>query len=107
MVKALPVSCHELRKTCSVISCEAEDVDTYEDFYRPQELLPLSEIFAVKISHSVRDFMPNSTVDFSPFVVRVRPGKRQEESISKKSKSSVIKNPTIMSLSALSVTNTR
>lgn len=50
----------------------------------------LSDVYAYQISHSVRDFMPHFTTNFSPFAVRIRPGKRREESGSKNLN---IKNP--------------
>ena len=101
--KSFPWSCHELEKTCLLLRCEEnEDIDAYSDFYRLRLFVPLADVFAFKISHSVRDFMPNSTVDYSPFAVRVRPGKRQEESssTSKKSKAVSFKNPSIMGLTS-------
>lgn len=62
-------------------------------------------MFAFKISHSVRDFMPNFTIDFSPFAARIRPGKRQEENISKKAKIPSLKNPSIMGVSSAGSSN--
>jgi hypothetical protein len=60
-------------------------------------------MFAYKVSHSVRDFMPNFTSIYSPFVVRVRPGKRQEENTGKKANKILsLKNPSIMGLSSAS-----
>jgi len=63
-------------------------------------------MFAFKISHSIRDFMPNFATDESPFAVRIRPGKRQEENVGKKvTKILSLKNPSIMGLSSASSTN--
>jgi hypothetical protein len=60
-----------------------------------------SDMFAYKVSHSVRDFMPNFTSIYSPFVVRVRPGKQQEENTGKKANKILsLKNPSIMGLSS-------
>ncbi|XP_014233608.1 polyphosphoinositide phosphatase isoform X2 [Trichogramma pretiosum] len=53
--------------------------DVYDDFYRPSELSLLSEVYGYQVSHSVRDFMPHFTTDFSPFSIRIRPGRRKEE----------------------------
>lgn len=45
--------------------------------------------------------MPNFTTDYSPFSVRIRPGKRQEESSGKKSNKILsLKNPSILGLSS-------
>ena len=44
-------------------------------------------------NHYSRDFMPNFTTDFSPFTVRIRPGKRREELSSKKALA--LRNPSL------------
>lgn len=37
----------------------------YEDFYRPNELTVMSEMFQYKdVGHSVRDYMPNCCTDY-------------------------------------------
>lgn len=55
-----------------------EKVDGFLELYRPFEMSVLDELFMFSISHSVRDIMPNSAVDCSPFCVRIRPGKHIE-----------------------------
>lgn len=80
----LPLPCEQVstwRKDVEIVTTLAQDekVDGYLEFYRPYELSVLSELFSYTMSHSVRDVMPNFTTDFSPFSVRVRPGKRREE----------------------------
>lgn len=69
--------------------------------YRPYELSLLFEVYAYKISHSVRDFMPNCTTSFSPFAVRVRPGKRREQTGNKNLN---MKNPSMTGQSSTSST---
>lgn len=108
VLEALPYAAHELHKTCKLLPCEDwDDIDAYADYYRPRQFIPLCDLYAFKVSHSVRDFMPNFTTDFSPFVVRIRPGKRQEENIGKKAAAKVAshKNPSIMGLSSTGSTN--
>ncbi|XP_064473715.1 polyphosphoinositide phosphatase-like [Ornithodoros turicata] len=56
-----------------------EKVDGFLELYRPFEISVLNELFMFSISHSVRDIMPNSAVDYSPFSVRIRPGKHTEK----------------------------
>lgn len=111
VLECLPYAAHELHKRCKLLPCEDwEDIDAYADLYRPCQFIPLMDLYAFKVSHSVRDFMPNFTTDFSPFVVRIRPGKRQEEnnagkkSVSQKS-AGATKNPSIMGLSSTGSTN--
>lgn len=69
--------------------------------FSPYELSALSDVYAYKISHSVRDFMPHFTTSFSPFVVRVRPGRRREEAGGKNLN---IKNPSMTGQSSTSST---
>jgi len=104
VLNALPRALQELEKPCVLLNCEDwEDIDAYSEFYRPRQFIPMPELFASQISHSVRDYMPNCTVDFSPFSVRIRLGKRQEENIGKKSnKGASFKNPSILGLSYVS-----
>ena len=105
VLAALPYAAFELNKTCVVVPYEdSDDVDMFSDFYRPRYFIPLQDVFAFKISHSVRDFMPNFTTDYSPFTIRIRPGKRQEEINSKKAASKIIslKNPSIVGVSTTS-----
>lgn len=94
--RCFPYALTEVTKTCSemiqVQDTLKEMIDVYYDYYKPYELSVLSEVYAYMVSHSVRDFMPHFTTEFSPFVVRVRPGKRREET---GNKSSSMKNPSL------------
>ncbi|KAF2893513.1 hypothetical protein ILUMI_12659 [Ignelater luminosus] len=105
VLKCLPYSYNDLTKTCSeMIHVQAKDVemiDAYTDYYRPSELSILGEMFAYKISNSIRDFMPNFTINYSPFTIRVRPGRRREES---SSKGGIMKNPSLTGQSSTSST---
>ncbi|XP_012265419.2 polyphosphoinositide phosphatase isoform X1 [Athalia rosae] len=82
VLKCLPYALAEVTKSCSEIiqvqHTQEEMIDVYYDYHRPHELSVLDDVYAYKVSHSVRDFMPHSTTDFSPFAVRVRPGRRRE-----------------------------
>jgi hypothetical protein len=46
-----------------------------------------------------RDFMPHFTTNFSPFTVRIRPGRRREET---SSKGGTMKNPSLTGQSSTS-----
>ncbi|XP_023722312.1 polyphosphoinositide phosphatase isoform X3 [Cryptotermes secundus] len=104
VLQCLPQAYDEIFKSCSEIMqvnrCE-ELVDGYFDYHRPYEFSLLSEMFAYKISHSVRDFMPHFTTNFSPFTVRIRPGRRREET---SSKGGTMKNPSLTGQSSTSST---
>jgi hypothetical protein len=104
VLQCLPRAYNEVFKSCSEIvqvDRGEEMMDGYLDYHRPYEFSVLSEMFAYKISHSVRDFMPNFTTDFSPFAVRIRPGRRREET---SSKGGTMKNPSLTGQSSTSST---
>merc|ERR1719318_961345 len=80
-------------------------LDPQDDYYRPFELTELQNLFAFsEINHSVRDFMPNFTTDFSPFSARVRLGKKREEMSSSKTNLAA-KNPSVAGNSTSSTTS--
>ncbi|KAK9307836.1 hypothetical protein QLX08_001916 [Tetragonisca angustula] len=105
VLRCLPYALNEITKTCSemiqVQSSTEEMIDVYYDYHRPYELSLLSEVYAYKISHSVRDFMPHFTTSFSPFVVRIRPGRRREETGNKNLN---MRNPSMTGQSSTSST---
>ncbi|XP_054003734.1 polyphosphoinositide phosphatase isoform X2 [Hylaeus anthracinus] len=105
VLKCLPYALNEVTKACTEIiqvqNSTEEMIDVYYDYHRPYELSLLSEVYAYKISHSVRDFMPNCTTSFSPFAVRVRPGKRREQTGNKNLN---MKNPSMTGQSSTSST---
>ncbi|KAL0101960.1 hypothetical protein PUN28_018490 [Cardiocondyla obscurior] len=105
VLKCLPNALDEVIKSCSemiqVQNSMEEMLDIYYDYHRPYELSLLSEVYAYKISHSVRDFMPHFTTCYSPFAVRVRPGRRREEAGSKNLN---MKNPSMTGQSSTSST---
>ncbi|KAJ8866836.1 hypothetical protein PR048_032697 [Dryococelus australis] len=88
------------REVVTVREPQNEAVDCYKDYHRPYELTVLAEAFAY-ISHSVRDFMPHFTTNYSPFSVRVRPGRRREET---STKGGSMKNPSMTGQSSTSST---
>nr|CAD7406100.1 unnamed protein product [Timema poppensis] len=106
VLQCLPQAHDEVSKTCRevarIVRPQDESVDGYQDYHRPHELTVLGETFAFEISHSVRDFMPHFTTSYSPFAVRVRPGRRREETSSKGS--SISKNPSLTGQSSTSST---
>ncbi|XP_076766881.1 polyphosphoinositide phosphatase FIG4 isoform X2 [Xylocopa sonorina] len=105
VLKSLPYALNEVTKSCSEIiqvqNSMEEMIDVYYDYHRPYELSLLSEVYAYKISHSVRDFMPHFTTSFSPFAVRIRPGRRREETGNKNLN---MKNPSMTGQSSTSST---
>ncbi|XP_025420076.1 polyphosphoinositide phosphatase isoform X2 [Sipha flava] len=83
LMDCLPLSYLECKKKYLEIypasSLNIDDYDSFVHFYRTDEFSTMSESYAFEISHSVRDFMPNCVTDFSPFSMRIRPGKKREQ----------------------------
>ncbi|CAL1282798.1 unnamed protein product [Larinioides sclopetarius] len=52
--------------------------DGFFDHYRPFEMTSLADLLSFYMNHSMRDVMPSFTSDYSPFSVRVRPGRKRE-----------------------------
>ncbi|KAK8761188.1 hypothetical protein V5799_027548 [Amblyomma americanum] len=77
-----------------------EKVDGFLELYRPYEMSSLSDLFMFNLSHSVRDIMPNSATDYSPFSVRIRPGKHREITGSNK-----LPNPSVSGISSVMSTS--
>ncbi|GLH16032.1 Polyphosphoinositide phosphatase [Gryllus bimaculatus] len=104
VLEFLPRAYSEIKKKCKEVipvSRNDEMIDAYTDYHRPYEFSVLSDMYAYKISHSVRDFMPHCTTNFSPFTVRARPGRRREET---SAKGGAMKNPSLTGQSSTSST---
>ncbi|CAK9830385.1 Polyphosphoinositide phosphatase [Anthophora retusa] len=105
VMKCLPYALNEVTKACTEIiqvqNSMEEMIDVYYDYHRPYELTLLLGVYAYQISHSVRDFMPHFTTNFSPFAVRIRPDRRREETGNKNLN---MKNPSMTGQSSTSST---
>ncbi|KAK9870183.1 hypothetical protein WA026_006270 [Henosepilachna vigintioctopunctata] len=92
----LPFSYNDSTKSCfeiiQVHSRQVEMIDAYIDYHRPNELSVLSDVYAYKISNSLKDFMPTYTTDYSPFSIRIRPVRRREDV---STKGNTMKNPSV------------
>ncbi|XP_023932242.1 polyphosphoinositide phosphatase [Lingula anatina] len=53
-----------------------ERINSYFEYYRPFELTRLDDLFAFHMPDSIRNFMPKTNQNFSPFAVRVAPSRR-------------------------------
>lgn len=107
VIEHLPLPYEEVVKGSSeeeveivLLAKDDERIDSYIDFHRPFELSIMGELLPYTLIHSVRDFMPNCTTNFSPFAVRARVGKRREEM----GGSSVSSNPSVTGQSSTSST---
>ena len=102
----LPISKQLADKACTHLSSLQSSHEPLNDYYHPFELTVLQEVFAFhEINHSVRDYMPNFTTDFSPFSPRTRLGKKREEMSSSKTNLAT-KNPSVAGNSTSSSTTT-
>lgn len=79
VLKALPfpseeVEKIELLKSHEIDNCEEneETLDVFSEYYRPFELTEFDTLYTHTMPTSCRDFMPTSSSDPSPFVVRAR-----------------------------------
>ncbi|EEC07734.1 SAC domain-containing protein, putative, partial [Ixodes scapularis] len=88
---------HHGRSLMEVMKLEvtSEKADGFVELYRPFEMSVISELFMFNLSHSVRDIMPNSATDHSPFSVRIRPGKHRETAGAAK-----LPNPSVSGISS-------
>lgn len=106
VISSLPFAYNFLNKECMEIipnlNKSAGSIDIFNHFHRTDEFTVIGETYDFKISHSVRDFMPRCVTDFSPFIVRIRPGRMREET----SKSgNNMKNPSLTGQSSTSSAN--
>lgn len=62
-----------------VLPKATEAINTYWEHYRPYELTFIGESYGAHMSDTIRDFMPKGATNYSPFALRVRQGRRQEE----------------------------
>lgn len=68
LLDSLPFSMRIKNKPCIELTKAGSLTAAGEDYYHPFELTVLQDLFAFsEINHSVRDYMPNFTTDFSPF----------------------------------------
>ena len=106
LIRHLPLPREICEKSVEQVVARQSRLELLDDYYRPGELTVLQELFAFsEINHSVRDFMPNFTTDFSPFSPRVRLGKKREEMSSSKTNLAT-KNPSVAGTSTSSTTST-
>lgn len=84
--QSLPRAYNEYDKesTCYVLDIRhdmmtlRERTDYYSDAYRPFEITHLSSAFSLQILNTIRDFMPSGASHYSPFCLRLGPGKLKE-----------------------------
>lgn len=85
-LKSLPRAFDEYEKefTCYPLEIRSdlmtltERMEYYFDAYRPFEINYLTSLFSLQILNTIRDYMPSGAIDFSPFCLRLEPGKLKE-----------------------------
>lgn len=106
LLKSLPRSYHEYEKeaTCYLLELRGETptleerVDYFLDAYKPYELTCLSTLFHLQILNTIRDFMPYGAVNYSPFCLRLGPGKLREKYLKLPSNRRLPPNPSVYGL---------
>jgi len=108
LINHLPLPRELAEKSCTQLVYNQNNLELFEDYYRPFELTVLQDLFTFsEINHSVRDYMPHFTTDYSPFSARVRQGKKREEMTMNTNKNKPLaKNPSIAGNSTSSSTST-
>lgn len=106
IVRCLPLSYNEMRKSCcEVVGVSAgeaslEMIDIYQDYHKPYEYSVLADWFGLTIVNSLRDIAPPNVQNYSPFVVRSRTMMSQGKSGIPNSK-----NPALTGRSSVSSNN--
>jgi len=80
ILKSLPFAWDEVAKKmiienqCHGEQDDEEIIDLFAEYYRPSELTEFDALYPRTMPTSTKDFMPASSMDPSPFVVRARGG---------------------------------
>ncbi|XP_066936633.1 polyphosphoinositide phosphatase-like [Clytia hemisphaerica] len=78
VIESLPFSREEVAKRRIIesethtTSDDEETLDLFSEYYRPSEITEFDELYPKIMPTSTKDFMPSSSADPSPFVVRLR-----------------------------------
>lgn len=87
LLKSLPRAYNEHEKDMTCYALEVRDgspslkerIDFFFDAYRPYEITYFITMFSNQILHTIKDFMPYGSTDYSPFCLRLAPGKLKEK----------------------------
>lgn len=96
-------SCYQLEIANNSITLE-ERMDYFFDAYRPFEVTYFDASFSLQILNTVRDFMPSNSTNYSPFCLRLGPGKLKEVYLSMPSSKRLPPNPSVHGLPSSSST---
>ncbi|XP_057307626.1 polyphosphoinositide phosphatase-like [Hydractinia symbiolongicarpus] len=85
VISALPFAWEEIAKKKMIeeeqhsVHDDEETMDLFAEYYRPAEMTEIDGLYQKTMPTSTKDFMPSSSADPSPFVVRAR-GRTQDDS---------------------------
>lgn len=110
MLKSLPRAYneHEKESNCFVLELRNQSqtlkdrIDYYDDAYRPYEVTYLESSFSNQILHTIKDFMPVGVNNYSPFCLRLGPGKLKEKYLRLPSNKRLPPNPSVYGLPSTS-----
>ena len=106
LVRSLPRAFneHEKEPTCYALDVRInsptlnERIDYYFEAYKPYEVTYLATSFPNQILHTIKDFMPVGTTHYSPFCLRLAPGKLKEKYFQLRSNKRLPPNPSVYGL---------
>lgn len=110
LLKSLPRAYneHEKESDCFVLEVRngsrtlRDRIDYYDDAYRPYEVTYLASSFSNQILHTIKDFMPVGVTNYSPFCLRLGPGKLKEKYLRLPSNKRLPPNPSVYGLPSTS-----
>lgn len=110
LLKSLPRAYNEHDKESNCFTLEVrsgsqtlkERIDYYDDAYRPYEITYLASSFSNQILHTIKDFMPVGVTNYSPFCLRLGPGKLKEKYLGLPSNKRLPPNPSVYGLPSTS-----
>lgn len=113
LLKCLPMAHYDYTKKSRSYRLEVrvqsptftERIDLFLDAYRPYEITYLASSFSNQILHTIKDFMPNGATHYSPFCLRLGPGKLKEKYLKIPPNKRLPPNPSVSGLPSTSSLN--
>lgn len=108
--KSLPRAYDEYEKDLTCYALEVREnsptlpqrIDYFFDANRPYEITYLASSFSVQILHTIKDFMPFGALNYSPFCLRLGPGKLKEKYLHLPANKKLPPNPSVYGLPSTS-----
>lgn len=106
LLRSLPRAYNEYEKeyTCYALKIQphtnsiSQRIGLFLDSYRPYEITYITTSFPNQILHTIKDLMPNGSNNYSPFCLRLGPGKLHEKYMNLPPSKQPPSNPSIFGL---------